>query len=76
MASSPQTRVARVVPSLDFAMFGYRATPEVIPLAVWVTYVVVVLWLYLRPDRSSSVAVPSDAAAAETGGPDRAAAIS
>jgi high-affinity iron transporter len=58
------------------AMFGYSATPEVITLAVWVTYVVVVLWLYLRPDRSSPVAAPSDVAAVESVAPDRAAATS
>ena len=33
------------------ALFGYSATPEAAALLVWVTYVVVVLWLYLRPDR-------------------------
>ena len=58
------------------AMFGYSASPEVITLAVWATYVVVVLWLYLRPDRSSPVAVPSEAAAVESVAPDRAAATS
>ncbi len=31
------------------ALFGYSATPEVITLAVWLAYIVIVLWLYLRP---------------------------
>jgi high-affinity iron transporter len=31
------------------ALFGYTSTPEVLTFAVWLTYVVVVLTLYLRP---------------------------
>jgi high-affinity iron transporter len=31
------------------ALFGYTSTPEVLTLAVWITYLVVVLTLYLRP---------------------------
>lgn len=31
------------------ALFGYTSTPEVTTFAVWLTYVVVVLSLYLRP---------------------------
>jgi len=31
------------------ALFGYSSTPEVAALATWVTYLVVVLSLYLRP---------------------------
>ena len=31
------------------ALFGYSSTPEVAALAAWVTYLVVVLSLYLRP---------------------------
>jgi high-affinity iron transporter len=31
------------------AMFGYSATPELTTFVVWLTYVVVVLTLYLRP---------------------------
>ena len=31
------------------ALFGYTSTPEVLTFAVWLTYVVVVLALYLRP---------------------------
>jgi len=33
------------------ALIGYRAAPEVLPLVVHVTYLVVVLGLYLRPAR-------------------------
>ena len=44
------------------ALFGYTSQPEVITLAVWVTYVVVVLVLYLRPvkPRSAQPAVVAD----------------
>jgi high-affinity iron transporter len=31
------------------ALLGYNSTPEVLTLAVWLTYLVVVLTLYLRP---------------------------
>ena len=31
------------------ALFGYTATPELTTFAVWLTYIVVVLTLYLRP---------------------------
>ena len=33
------------------AIFGYSAAPEVLTLAIHVGYVVVILWLYLRPTR-------------------------
>ncbi len=33
------------------AVFGYSAQPEVLTLAVWIGYVAVVLWFFLRPDR-------------------------
>jgi high-affinity iron transporter len=57
------------------AMFGYSASPEVITFVVWVTYVVSVLWLYLRPDRTSPVTAPTEpAATAEPGASDPAAA--
>ena len=36
------------------ALFGYTSQPEVITLLVWVTYVVVVLTLYLRPVKPRS----------------------
>ena len=38
------------------AIFGYSATPEVTTFVVWLTYVVVVLYLFLRPMKS--VAAP------------------
>ena len=31
------------------AIFGYSSTPEVTTFVVWLTYLVVVLYLYLRP---------------------------
>jgi high-affinity iron transporter len=31
------------------ALFGYSATPEAITFAIWLTYIVVVLYLFLRP---------------------------
>ena len=31
------------------ALFGYSSTPEAITFAVWLTYIVVVLYLFLRP---------------------------
>jgi len=48
------------------ALFGYTAQPEVITFVVWLTYVVVVLALYLRPvsPRSPQVA-PAEAAPAD-----------
>jgi len=39
------------------ALFGYTSTPEVLTFVVWLTYIVVVLALYLRPVQR--VAVPS-----------------
>lgn len=44
------------------AIFGYSATPEVLTFAVWLTYVVVVLYLFLRPMKPASPA-PVGAAA-------------
>lgn len=38
------------------AIFGYSATPEVVTFAVWLTYVVVVLYLFLRPMKPVSPA--------------------
>jgi high-affinity iron transporter len=42
------------------ALFGYSAQPEVAAVVVWVTYVAVVLWLYLRPDRRVPAAVTAE----------------
>jgi high-affinity iron transporter len=36
------------------AIFGYSSTPEVLTFAVWLTYVVVVLYLFLRPMKPTS----------------------
>jgi high-affinity iron transporter len=44
------------------ALFGYSAAPEAAALLVWVAYVVVVLWLYLRPDRRLPAPVPTETA--------------
>ena len=35
------------------ALFGYTSTPEVTTFVVWLTYVVVVLTLFLRPVKRS-----------------------
>jgi len=39
-------------------LFGYTSTPEVLTFVVWLTYVVVVLALYLRPVKRPPVAAP------------------
>lgn len=41
------------------AMVGYTSTPEVITFAVWLTYVVVVLTLYLRPVKRPPAPAPA-----------------
>ena len=41
------------------ALFGYTATPEATTFVVWLTYVVVVLRLYLRPIKRSSAPTPT-----------------
>jgi high-affinity iron transporter len=46
------------------ALFGYSATPEVTTFVVWLTYVVVVLFLFLRPVKPSAPAAVSSSAAA------------
>jgi high-affinity iron transporter len=47
------------------ALFGYSATPEVTTFIVWLTYVVLVLYLFLRPVKPGApAAVGSSAAAA------------
>ena len=45
------------------ALFGYTATPEATTFVVWLTYVVVVLTLYLRPIKRSSTPTPTPTAA-------------
>lgn len=46
------------------ALFGYSATPEAITFAVWLTYIVVVLYLFLRPIRPAASQVPGSSPAA------------
>jgi len=41
------------------ALFGYTSTPEIATFAVWLTYVVVVLALFLRPVRRAEAAAPA-----------------
>jgi high-affinity iron transporter len=43
------------------ALFGYTSTPEVTTFVVWLTYIVVVLALFLRPIRpvAASIAAPA-----------------
>ena len=45
------------------AIFGYSSTPEVLTFAVWLTYVVVVLYLFLRPMNPTAQATAGAAAA-------------
>jgi high-affinity iron transporter len=46
------------------ALFGYSATPEVTTFAVWLTYIVVVLFLFLRPAKAGPTPVTSATAPA------------
>jgi high-affinity iron transporter len=48
------------------ALFGYSSTPEAITFAVWLTYVVVVLVLFLRPAKPAEQVAGSSAAPART----------
>ncbi len=45
------------------ALFGYSSTPEVTTFVVWLTYVVVVLFLFLRPTRPALAQVAGSSAA-------------
>jgi high-affinity iron transporter len=47
----PDAGALGVVGSILRALFGYTSSPEWITLIAWLTYVVVVLFLYLRPVR-------------------------
>ena len=49
------------------ALFGYTSSPEVITFVVWLTYIVVVLTLFLRPVKSAPV--PPAPASAPTPAP-------
>jgi high-affinity iron transporter len=49
------------------ALFGYSSTPEAITFAVWLTYIVVVLFLFLRPAKpAASQVAGSNTAPART----------
>jgi high-affinity iron transporter len=50
------------------ALFGYTSTPEVATFVVWLTYVVVVLALYLRPIKRPPAPVPVAGSTAQAGG--------
>jgi high-affinity iron transporter len=60
VATAPAFDLTRILPDdagiglFLRALFGYSAAPELVALAAWVAYVVVVLTLYLRPSRPSS----------------------
>jgi high-affinity iron transporter len=45
------------------ALFGYSATPEVTTFAVWLTYIVVVLFLFLRPAKKAASQVAGSSTA-------------
>ena len=48
------------------ALFGYSSTPEVVALAAWGSYLVVILSLYLRPVPARPVARPTPAPVARS----------
>jgi high-affinity iron transporter len=50
------------------ALFGYTSTPEVTTFVVWLTYLVVVLALYLRPIKRPPATAPVTGSAAAAGG--------
>ncbi len=45
------------------ALFGYSSTPEAITFVVWLTYIVVVLFLFLRPSKPAVAQVSGSSAA-------------
>jgi high-affinity iron transporter len=45
------------------ALFGYSSTPEATTFIVWLTYIVVVLFLFLRPARPAAAQVAGSSAA-------------
>lgn len=45
------------------ALFGYSSTPETITFAVWLTYIVIVLFLFLRPARPAAAQVSGSSTA-------------
>ena len=48
------------------ALFGYSSTPEIVALAAWGSYLVVILSLYLRPVPARPVARPTPAPVARS----------
>ena len=48
------------------ALFGYTSTPEVTTFVVWLTYIVVVLALFLRPIRPAAAQVGGSTTTATT----------
>ncbi len=48
------------------ALFGYTSTPEVTTFVVWLSYVVIVLTLFLRPVKPAPVSPPASAAPTST----------
>ena len=60
VATGPAFDIAAILPDdagvglFLRALFGYSAAPEVVALGAWLTYVVVVLTLYLCPSRPSA----------------------
>jgi high-affinity iron transporter len=68
-ASLPHEGDGSVIGQLLRALFGYTSSPEVITFVVWLTYVVVVLALFLRPVKpapAAPVASPSTPSAPKT----------
>jgi high-affinity iron transporter len=53
-----QPEAGNVVGQFLWAMFGYTATPEVATFIVWLSYVVIVLSLFLRPVKRPPVPAP------------------
>jgi high-affinity iron transporter len=58
-ATLPHEGDGSVIGQMLRALFGYTSSPEVITFVVWLTYIVVVLALFLRPVKSAPVATPA-----------------
>jgi high-affinity iron transporter len=52
-ATLPHEGDGSVIGQMLRALFGYTSSPEVITFVVWLTYIVVVLALFLRPVKSA-----------------------
>jgi high-affinity iron transporter len=55
-ATLPHEGDGSVIGQMLRALFGYTSSPEVITFVVWLTYIVVVLALFLRPVKSAPAA--------------------